>query len=185
MTINYKIAPEQVAAVYYEEDGMLKRIEYDRSQFDELYASNPQLATYAAGMFTVGQASNFDVPTWHDIPGGDHHIGELLNNKTRTAMDFGTEMHRMLEEYWTSPNSRPRIEIMGGDMLSGPMTNTDPNEANYAEIEKKIMAYWRDKWAEWERRIMYGIVNPPEDKYPWPLDTGRNPAKSSGGKEDT
>lgn len=150
---NYKIDPGQIAAVYYEEGGVMKRLDYDRSQFDELYAVNPQLATYAMAPWTE-----------RIEPLGDSHIAQ----EWQRAMDIGTEMHRKIER------------IMGGDMISGePHTNTTPD---YAGLEKRTIAWWKEQMDLALLRAMYGI-NPLENKYDGMLDTGRNPAKAKPEEE--
>lgn len=166
------IKPDELIAVYYSDGDMIKRISYDRSQFDELYAINPQLATYAS--MTVGEhaqaASKFDLPSWHD---------GLERSPTG----------RVLDEYWASDYSRPHVEIMGGDMLSGGVhTSTDPKKVeqiktDLVEIERRLVAWWIDRWHEEMARAIYG-VNRPEKKYAGLLDTGRNPAKAKTEKEN-
>jgi hypothetical protein len=147
------VEPDQIASIYYSEAGLLKRLDYDRSQFDEMYAANPQLATYSV----AAHAAFEHVPGWT----GDTHIAALLDNETRSAMDLGTEIHRQIEQH----------VIMSGDMITGgPHTNI--------EIEKRLIAWYQ---AAWYRELMYAVygVNPPEKKPEKPLDTGRNPAKET------
>lgn len=148
---------EKIASIYYSEGDLLKRVDFDRTQFDELYATNPQLATYASAML------------------GDAHFESLTGRK-------------VFDEYWADYYSRPHVEITGFNMMTGAMTNTNPKtatqtKADLVEIEKRVMAWWIDRWHEEMMRAIYG-VNRPANKSERPLDTGRNPAKSKTEKEN-
>lgn len=156
------VKPDDLVAVYYEEAGMIKRVDIDQPvqlEFKSIVAEHAEQAS----------KSPFDY-SWHDeLERGtfsetgrtlaDTHYGEYAK--------AGSGYHKLIEDACRQPYDF-RFDL-GDQLVGGVHTSTN---MDYAELETRLMAWWHEQWEKEFLRACYGVQKKPLDNSVIPCSKG-------------